>query len=46
MLRLAAIVAAGRASIASIDLNPVMVAAEGGGLTIVDALIERQRGRS
>jgi len=41
-LSLGAIIAAGKASIASIDLNPVMVAAKGRGITIVDALIERR----
>jgi acyl-CoA synthetase (NDP forming) len=41
-LRLGAIIAAGMASIASIDLNPVMVGAQSRGITIVDALIERK----
>ncbi len=44
-LRLSAIIAAGRNEIASIDLNPVMVAAQGSGLTIVDALVERRGSR-
>jgi acetate---CoA ligase (ADP-forming) len=44
-LRLAAIIAAARSEIASIDLNPVMVAAKGRGITIVDALVERRRER-
>ena len=34
------IVGAGQ-SIASIDLNPVIVGAEGEGLVVVDALVER-----
>jgi acetate---CoA ligase (ADP-forming) len=42
-LTLGAIIAAGKDEIASIDLNPVMVAAQGRGVTIVDALVERRR---
>jgi acetate---CoA ligase (ADP-forming) len=44
-LRLGAIISAGEEDIASIDLNPVMVAAQGRGITIVDALVERRAER-
>jgi phosphopantothenate synthetase len=31
--------------IAAIDLNPVMVATQGRGITIVDTLVERRKAR-
>jgi hypothetical protein len=40
-LRLGALIAGSQGRIASIDINPVMLGAEGQGLTIVDALVER-----
>src|SRR5262249_41794660 len=40
--RLGAIIAASKDEIASIDLNPVMVAVQGRGIIIVDALVERK----
>jgi acetate---CoA ligase (ADP-forming) len=43
-LRLAAIITSARGQIAAIDLNPVMVGAQGQGITVLDALIERRQG--
>lgn len=40
-IRLGGLIAAARDRIASIDLNPVMVGAEGQGIIVVDALVER-----
>jgi hypothetical protein len=42
-VRLSEVIAAAQGSIASIDMNPVMVGRQGEGVVIADALIERQQ---
>jgi acetate---CoA ligase (ADP-forming) len=43
-LKLAQIITGAQCQIAAIDLNPLMVGAQGQGITVLDALIERRQG--